>query len=110
MKIIENIKTLRLQNRLSQEFMADSIGCDTSAYNRIENGKQELRLSQIALIAKILNVSEIDLYTYPEIYVPKKSIKGEPIKATLQIELPGDKRDQVFKLMFGENNLEILNR
>ena len=32
------------------------------------------------------------------------------LKATLTIELTKEKKDQVLKLVFGENNLEILNK
>ena len=34
----------------------------------------------------------------------------EPVEAVLQIKLKKDKKDQVLKLVFGENNIEILNR
>ena len=41
----------------------------------------------------------------------KKEIIGEePVEAILQIKLKKDKKDQVLKLVFGDNNIEILNK
>ena len=39
-----------------------------------------------------------------------KSSYNEPVEAVLQIRLSKDKKDQVMKLVFGENNIEILNK
>ena len=55
-------------------------------------------------------MSEIDLITYPEKYVKSDKLTDEPVEAVLQIKLKKDKKDQVLKLVFGENNIEILNR
>ena len=60
-------------------------------------------------IAAGLSLREIDLITWPDVYVPQQSPEAEPLEATLQIKLKKDKKDQVLKLVFGENNLEILN-
>ena len=53
---------------------------------------------------------EIDIITYPERFVSDSAIQREPLEAVLQIHLKKDKRDQVLKLVFGDNNLEILNK
>lgn len=37
-------------------------------------------------------------------------VNDEPMEAILQVRLRKDKKDQVLKLVFGENNIEILNR
>ncbi len=51
------------------------------------------------------------LFLAKEIFAQKNSNQiQEPIEATLQIKLKKDKKDQVLKLVFGENNLEILNK
>ena len=55
-------------------------------------------------------MSVIDILTYPKIFVESTSNTLEPVEAILQIRLQKDKKDQVLKLVFGENNLEILNR
>ncbi len=53
---------------------------------------------------------EIDIITYPEIYVSQKETKEENVEVVLQMKLKKDKKDQVLSLVFGENNLEILNK
>ncbi len=53
-------------------------------------------------------MSEIDIITYPVKYLPVDKVTKEPVKAVLQIELSKEKRDQVFKLVFGEGCSEIL--
>ena len=55
-------------------------------------------------------MSEIDLITYPDKYVKKSEQGGEPVEAVLQIKLQKEKKEQVLKMIFGENNLEILNK
>ena len=54
----------------------------------------------------------INLITYPEKWGPiGVSQQEEAItKVVLQIELKKEKKDQVMKLVFGDNNIEILNK
>lgn len=63
-------------------------------------------------ISKVLSYNFFeDLQRQLPFYKPISEITNEePIKATLQIELKKDKKDQVLKLVFGDNNLEILNK
>ena len=53
---------------------------------------------------------EIDLITYPEIFIKTTEKEEDPVEAVLQIKLRKDKKDQVLKLVFGDNNIEILNK
>ena len=53
---------------------------------------------------------DIDILTYPDVYVRKEEAEAEPVEAILQIKLKKDKKDQVLKLVFGDNNIEILNK
>ena len=55
-------------------------------------------------------MSVVDLFTYPDKYIKATQTEGEQIEAILQIKLRKDKKDQVLKLVFGENNIEILNK
>jgi transcriptional regulator with XRE-family HTH domain len=87
---------------------------DTSVVSNIEKGKRELKVSELEIIAKALGVDVLFLITYPYVYVyvyekKDENIK-EPVEAVLQIKLQSDKKEQVLKLIFGEHNLEILNK
>jgi transcriptional regulator with XRE-family HTH domain len=111
MDIVKNILKIRKEKGIAQEVIADALGADTSVISNIENGKRELKVSELEKIAKVLGVDALYLITYPEIYEKKQQgQKQEPVEAILQIKLMSDKKDQVLKLVFGENNLEIFNK
>ena len=110
MNVVKNIREIRLQKSISQSAIADELGVDVAVISNIEKGKRELRVSELEKIAKVLRMSVIDILTYPKIFVESTSNTLEPVEAILQIRLQKDKKDQVLKLVFGENNHEILNR
>lgn len=110
MDIIKNIREIRLQKSINQSVIADALGVDTAVVSNIENGKRELKVSELEKIAIALRVSVLDLITYPKTFVEITSNSPEPVEAILQIRLQKDKREQVLRLVFGENNLEILNK
>jgi transcriptional regulator with XRE-family HTH domain len=51
----ENLRKLRNLINYSQEFMAELLEMEHSSYNRLENGKQKLKMEDIPKIAKALN-------------------------------------------------------
>ena len=110
MNVIENIKQLRAEKGIPQKNLADALNVDISVISNIENGKRELKVSELEIIANCLEVRVIDLFTYPQKYVVSNKNSEEPIEAVLQIKLGKDKKDQVLRLVFGDNNLEILNK
>lgn len=110
MNIVKNIKDIRTEKGISQEFIANALGVDTSVVSNIEKGKRELKVRELEIISKALEVDILYLLTYPHIYVKKDSKESAPVEAVLQIKLKADKREQILKLVFGEHNLEILNK
>lgn len=112
MKIAENIRTIRNAKQIKQNVIADALDIDVAAVSNMENGKREIKVSELDTIAGALGVSIVDLITYPDRYAPiaNAESKKEPLKAILQIELSPEKRDQIFHLVFGENELKILNK
>ena len=90
--------------------MADFAGITASQYSKVMSGSVQLSLQQLSNLATNLGMHEIDIITYPERFVSDSAIQREPLEAVLQIHLKKDKRDQVLKLVFGDNNLEILNK
>jgi hypothetical protein len=56
----------------------------------------------------VLGVSVVDIITYPKKYVDLSTILENAVcveeKVTLQIEVKKEKREQVLKLVLGENN------
>ncbi len=111
MEISKTIRKIRKEKGLNQDVIAEALGgVDTAVVSNIENGKRELKVSELEKIAKALKVSVVDLITYPKTYVEKTTNGPEPIEAVLQIRLRKDKREQILKLVFGDNDLEILNK
>lgn len=110
MKIAENIKAIRLAKQIKQQVIADALGVEVTAISNFENGKRDIKVSELDAIAGALGVSVIDLITYPVTYAPIENgeKQEQPVKAVLQIELSDKKKDQVFKLVFGDNILKIL--
>lgn len=110
MEIFEAIKEIRLQKGINQQNIADALNLDVAVVSNIEKGKRDLRVKELEIISNALNVSVIDLFTYPDKYIKVSNKDDEPIEAILQIKLRKDKKDQVLKLVFGDNDIEILNK
>ena len=70
-------------------------------------------IAVFVLVASFFNMSMIDIITYPEKYVnieeflEEKREKKKP-KVLLQMELEEEKRDEVLKIILGEENFKIL--
>lgn len=114
MKFHEIFKTIRLSCGLSQEFMAERLNVDASAISNIEAGRREVKVRELAIIADAFAMSVQDLVGFPNKYQVIQGEFGgaqeEVTKVTLSIELKKEKKDQVLKLVFGDNNIEILNK
>ena len=55
--LIEKIKELRIENGLSQQKVAETIGVTRSAYSNYEQGLREPDLNTLKKICLLLNVS-----------------------------------------------------
>lgn len=112
-KIVENIRKILVNREMKQATAALYMEVSPSQFSRILQGKVSLSMDQLSKFANGAGMREIDVITWPDVYeVRKPSQKKEvdPVEAILQIRLQSDKKDQVLKLIFGENNIEILNR
>lgn len=112
--IREKILLLRKETGFSQQEMVnemqkmtEEIEINQSKYARFEKGKSKIDLQFLILFCKTLNLTLKEFFIYPDTI---NNNPEEEIKAILQIELKKDKKDQVLKFIFGENNLEILNK
>ncbi len=104
-EIRKNIIKKRTELRLTQGYMASKMNLKQAGYSLIESGQRKMSLANLLQIAIALDVDITELITSDKKEKPKESVK-----ATLQIELQQEKKDQVLKLVFGDNNLEILNK
>lgn len=106
-QILSNIIAIRNKRGYSQEYLASKIGMKQAGYGHIEKGDRRLPVSLLLQIAVALDVHVVDIFLYPNKFTTEAD---DDVKATLTVELKKDKKEQVLKLVFGENNLEILNK
>lgn len=106
--ILQNIRKIMKDRDISQSRIASKAGMQASQVSKILSGDQRMSIDSLSKFARAFSMSEIDIITYPVKYLPVDKVTKEPVKAVLQIELSKEKRDQVFKLVFGEGCSEIL--
>ena len=107
-KILENISKIRVNKKITQKSIAEFLEIEQGSYSLLERGERELTIDRLLQIAIFFKMDIVDIITYPNKGSYNKE-NEEDIKAILQIELKKDKKDQVMKLIFGDNSLEILN-
>ncbi len=105
--ILKNIDTIRRNKGYSQEYLASQIGIKQAGFSLIMSGERELKYNTLLQIANALQESVIDIIAYPEKYVLSRenNISAETI---LQIKLDNDKKEQVLKIVFGDQATELL--
>ena len=114
MNVIDNIFKIMAQKGIKQRTLADAMGIDESQISVMKKGNRDLKISEVENIASCLGVSITDLFTWPERYVPEKSVVAKGLatpKVILQLELEdSDVKADVIKLAFGDRVLEIKNK
>ncbi|WP_155289107.1 helix-turn-helix domain-containing protein [Capnocytophaga felis] len=102
MDIVKNIKEIRLKKSINQELIAEALGVDGSVISNIEKGKRELKVSELAKIAEVLEVDILYLFTYPREFVDKDTVKENYDRISITFEVSADKREHLLKLVTGE--------
>lgn len=106
------IKEIRDNAGFSQYEMAEKMNLSQSAYARFELSKTKIDLNRLEVFANALNMSIVDVIKYPERYVNvrdiAKEIKSFEPDVTIQIKVKEEKKDEVLKIVLGENNVELL--
>ena len=111
MDIYKNIREIRLQKGINQQALADALNLDVAVISNIEKGKRDLRVKELEIISNVLGLTVVDLLTYPQQYVNIIDIpRSDDSEVSIQIKLKKDKRDPVMRLIFGDNDIEILNK
>lgn len=106
----KNMAKLMADRHLTRESLGDIAGVDGSHFGRVMNGKGNFTLEHLEKIADYCGLRAIDLFTYPDVYQKPGGNGEEPAEVLVQLRLTKEKKDQVLKLVFGENNIEILNK
>ena len=67
--VLENIEKIRKEKRVNQEVLAEMMGITQGTYSGYITQNKDIRYSLLLEIANKLNVSVIDIVTYPDKYV-----------------------------------------
>lgn len=109
-KVAQNVRRAMSAAGSYQSRLAIEADIPAAALSKMLNGDQHLTLDALSKIARALSLREIDLITWPERYERAGDMEAGPTEVLLQMRLTKEKREQVMKLVFGENNIEILNK
>ena len=104
-RVLNNLRKIMNDKGVTQAAMGDAIGVSESSMSKIFTGQATLTIDHLANLASHLSISVADIILYGEDKRPE-----EPVEAILQIRLRKEKKDQVLRLVFGDNNIEILNK
>lgn len=108
-EVRKNFKIIRESKGLTQEKMCELMNKTQSSYARLETGATIIDLNDLSAFAAAFDMSPLDVITYPKKYVDKDSINSSnEIDAIVQIRLRSDKKEEVLKLLFGNQLLEVL--
>ncbi|WP_172919428.1 helix-turn-helix domain-containing protein [Capnocytophaga canis] len=105
-KILEKVRFLREQNGFSQEYMAEEMKITQSKYARFERGSTKTDLDLLFDFCKALNMTFEEFVLYPK----KVGVEKNEVMASVVINLKNDKKEKLLELIFGDNNLEVLNQ
>ena len=108
--IVSNIIKIRQNQGLTKRGVADMLHIGEASYGRIEARKVALTYKTLADIASCFNMEVLDILTYPYHFVLDSKEDREPAEVMLQIKLKKEKREKVMRLIFGDNNIEILDK
>ena len=106
------IKEIREKAGLSQDAMAEIMNISQSTYARFETQTSKIDLDRLEVFAKALNMTILDVITFPDRYINVVDI-GKEINRTepeviVQIKVTKSKREEILKTILGEN-VELLN-
>jgi DNA-binding Xre family transcriptional regulator len=107
--VVSNLIKIMNDNKLSKVQFADKIGIPEAKWNKIANGRQEIKVSEISKIAETLRMREIDLYTYPEKYI-KTGKEESNNEVLITMKLNNILKDKVLSFISQSADLEILNK
>lgn len=101
--VAANLRKLINDKQLKQATLADYAETSASQFSRMLNGELALSLQHVANIATKLRMSVIDIFTYPEKYVPEsRGPEDRREKVSVTFEVDPEKRDYLLRLVMGE--------
>jgi transcriptional regulator with XRE-family HTH domain len=100
-KIFKNIEAIRKEKGLNQEVIAELLGVSQPAYSNWITRNHDMTYSRLSQIANILEVSVIDIITYPKRYIDADSImvENDTGKVAILFEVPSNNRELLLNIV-----------
>ena len=105
----EKIRSMVIERQMSNAAFAKVLNIQRQNIEKTVFLKNSLDTDLLISISEVL---EFDFFQYYRVEKEgnKKDYTRQEVRGVLSIEFGQEKKDQIFKFVFGENNLEILNR
>lgn len=101
--VAANLRKLINDKQLKQATLAEYAETSASQFSRMLNGELALSLQHIANIATKLHMAVIDIFTYPEKFVPEnRDPREKREKVSVTFEVDPEKRDYLLRLVMGK--------
>jgi len=72
--ILSKIEEIRKEKGIKQVVIAELLGIKQPAYSNFINRNSDISLKKLSQICNILKISEVDILTYPDKYLPETEI------------------------------------
>ncbi|WP_301842234.1 helix-turn-helix domain-containing protein [uncultured Parabacteroides sp.] len=110
LNIGEEVRKKVDENGLSKAKFAELLGIARQNIEKTVFQKHSLDTDLLCNISEVLNCNFFDYYRPDNSCNKKDYTEQKEIKATLSIEMGAEKKEQVLRFVFGDNNIEILNK
>lgn len=104
--IVDNINKIVKDSGLDKSSFAFKCGFPESKWNKISNGVQELKLSELSIIEKVLQMSTLEIVTYPKKYVEADPSLEEK-RVSVTFEISSSMSEHLLKLVMKDRGGEL---
>ena len=102
--VVERLIKIMNDRKLKKSSFAELIGFPEPKWNKISNGWQSLNIEDVSKIAEKLRLREIDIFTYPDVYVDKNSIQKQEERFFVAFEVSANKRDYLLNSVLDDKD------
>jgi len=105
-QILVNIRNVRKEKGLSQDWIASKLNMTQSGFAQIERGERGLMFYMVEQIAPLFEMDICDLINYHK--TPEQKLFHKE-KVFIQIEVDKEAKEQVLNIIYGKNNVQVTN-
>lgn len=104
------VRELVEKSNMSKAEFAKTVGIARQNIEKTVFQKASLDTDLLCRISEVLDCNLFDYYRDKSLCNTKDYEKPKEVKAVLTIEMGSEKQEQVMKFVFGNHNIEILNK